>query len=174
MKPLFFAIVALFYTSSTAFADICEGVALSNFSDEAGHHVQKGEIISSLHSDKFDHKGNPKTYAQYMGFVWSAKKVKLTNCHIEKGVKNGKIVSKLVLNNTPDNQNEIKYQKARKFLETETTLCMAETGNAASAYVYNPASKLGRLTAGFIEGRSKNKNFPEPKWPEGAISGKDD
>ncbi|QCE33466.1 hypothetical protein FAI41_07705 [Acetobacteraceae bacterium] len=176
MKISSFSVLAVifFLSPSLVFADICEGVAITQFKDEGGNIVHKGDPIERFHGDTFDKKGNPITYAQHGGYVWPADKVKLLNCHVEKTSKNGKIEADIVLDDTPENQKEIKYQKAEAFLEDETGLCNAQSSNAARAYAYEPESKVGRMTMIFINGRLKDKNFPEPDWPEGTMYGDND
>ncbi|QCE34138.1 hypothetical protein FAI40_01620 [Acetobacteraceae bacterium] len=164
MKKIIFLLVASFSfsLSHNAWAEICNGVAVKDFKDESGSLVKKGTLIEQLHMGDFNSKGDPVTYEVHGGYVWPAKMIKLKNCHIVKTQKNGSISSDIILDDTPENQYQIKFQRTEKFLSDNANLTGILGQGITEEALAKPDSKLGKAVTSFIENRKKDKNFPAP------------
>lgn len=149
--------------SNAAFAgdEGCDAVAIQDTSaiEDSSSVVKKGETIQSIHIQDSNSFGDPTKYAQEGGYSYPAINFKLLNCHIEQeysfdssGNSTGH-KPELVLNNTPENYNEILYNLIYNELSGDG---MSEAGasNAAAVYLKSPDTVCGLKVRSILYGNT--------------------
>ncbi|WP_081880490.1 lysozyme inhibitor LprI family protein [Paenirhodobacter enshiensis] len=130
-------------------SDECIGRVINDIGNDLGYPVKKGELIHMLHDYEGTPEGHPLTYAVHGGGIYPADHIQLINCSI-RPIKTIPYY-RLVLNDTPENANDIIAQRARSALSS-MMMNSADAGNAADAYVNRPDSACGKLAARAIAG----------------------
>lgn len=123
-----------------------------------GHTVLTDAYIDSATPD-----GKPLTYAEEGGNEYSAKDLKVINCHVGK-VVDDPVANKwhwdLVLNNDDSNSSQILINTVQRKLEDLSSsnpsiqISMATLGSASYAYINDPNSACGKATAAALNGNT--------------------
>lgn len=147
--------------------DGCQAVAVVDaWPTNDPQHIYKDDtpagqtVLTDAYADTVSPDGKPLTYAEEGGDDYSAKDLKIVNCHMAKVTDqaSGQVSWQLVLDNNDTNSDQILMDNIEAKLEDlsdsnpNLNISEADEGAAAYAYVKDPNSACGKATAAALSG----------------------